>query len=494
MNPFWRSDNGETTLMLYQGHVLEMLRQMPAESVHCVVTSPPYWGLRDYKLEPQVWGGDPECEHEWNERRWYTEHSAAGASSEAFSEAGDENAERLKQARWRSDATCTKCAAWRGSLGLEPTPELYVQHLVEIFRELRRVLRRDGTLWLNMGDLYASQGGPIKEGGGINDILGGKRETQDYRESRSVSRLTPPDASIGSEGSQWAPIRLKPKDLLGMPWRVAFALQADGWWLRSDIIWAKPNPMPESVTDRPTKAHEFVFLLAKSERYYYDASAIREESISQDPRRPYGSNGAWEIDGRPDSQRHGGDWRKQDALGKATYTGFNERYRENPVLGRNKRTVWEIPTEPYPEAHFSTYPQKLVEPCILAGTSEKGVCPECGAAWERVTEQPAIPDEAYLPRPKPQPGNDSRTSALQIPGARRWMIPPREEIGWRPTCAHDKEPVPATCLDPFAGSGTTLLVAQRLGRNGVGVDLSEEYCRLAVKRLEAEHAQMRLML
>jgi DNA modification methylase len=203
--------------------------------------------------------------------------------------------------------------------------------MVEVFRECRRVLRGDGTLWLNLGDSYASGG----RGGGMDGPDGEKQR------SNQGALL----------GPKRAPDGLKPKDLCGIPWRVAFALQADGWWLRSDIIWAKPNPMPESVTDRPTKAHEYLFLMAKSERYYYDAAAVRED-------------GAGRMDlGRmkqPEARRNeGGKW--------ANDCGF----KDDP--SRNRRTVWTVATEPYSEAHFATFPTKLIEPCILAGAPADGV-------------------------------------------------------------------------------------------------------------------------
>jgi DNA modification methylase len=259
---------------LRHGDALEVLRSLPGGIAQTCVTSPPYWGLRDYGTAKQ--------------------------------------------------------------LGLEPIPEEYVSRMVEVFREVRRVLREDGTLWLNLGDSYAAT---TKGSGGNNP------------------ETSPKQAWKGSANGQgYEPRRfdhgLKPKDLVGIPWRVAFALQADGWYLRSDIIWAKPNPMPESVTDRPTKAHEYLFLLAKSERYFYDAEAIAEVSVTGDNRRPYTSLGAKVLDGRAEwhsgEPRNGGDF-----------------------TSRNRRSVWPIATEPFPEAHFAVMPQALVEPCILAG-SEPG--------------------------------------------------------------------------------------------------------------------------
>lgn len=331
--------------MILHGDALTVLRtQFADESVQCCVTSPPYWGLRDYGVEEQ--------------------------------------------------------------LGLEATPELYVAKMVEVFSEVRRVLKNDGTLWLNLGDSYAGSG----RGNNPNGKQGTNKGT-----------------SFDPENSGFVPIGLKPKDLVGIPWRVAFALQADGWYLRSDIIWSKPNPMPESVTDRPTKAHEYLFLMSKSERYYYDAAAIAEpasmssmqrwnqdiESQIGSDRVPGKTNGTMKAVGGP----HKSD--KQRGHGRR-HAGFNDRWdameKTEQCSGmRNKRTVWEISTQPYAEAHFATFPQKLIEPCILAGA-----------------------------------------------------------------------PVGGLVLDPFTGSGTTLMVAQQLGRQGVGIELNAEYIALAGRRCQQQ--------
>lgn len=281
-------------------------RRLPlADGVaHCCVTSPPYWGLRDYGVA--------------------------------------------------------------GQLGLESTPAEYVAEMVSVFREVRRVLRDDGTLWLNIGDSYA-QGGR----GGIGDAstLQGGRHNQN--ESRVALK-----ASARRDKADVPEIRgrtdhgLKPKDMLGMPWRVAFALQADGWWLRSDIIWSKPSPMPEAVTDRPTKAHEYLFLLSKSERYAYDARAIAEPV----------TGGAHARGGGVNPKSSG----KNETTGDRRKDGFNERWRvkqnasfsaavSDLVDRRNRRTVWTIASEPCPEAHFAVMPTALVKPCILAGSPGGGL-------------------------------------------------------------------------------------------------------------------------
>ena len=211
-----------------QGHVLTVLKAMPASSVQCVVTSPPYWGLRSYKTEPQVWGGEAGHEHEWKSETRKGQTDGSGDASPI-------QANRTEPMFSSITTDSCLCGAWRGELGLEPTPELFVQHIVEVFREVRRVMREDATLWLNFGDSYAAggMGGQSKGSatfGGVGD---------GYKHAIGPSKKAPPG--------------LKPKDLVGVPWRVAFALQTDGWWLRSDIIWSKTNPMPESVRDRPKK-------------------------------------------------------------------------------------------------------------------------------------------------------------------------------------------------------------------------------------------------
>jgi len=339
-------------------------------------------------------------------------------------------------------------------IGTEETPEEYVAHLVEVFREVRRVLRNDGTLWLNLGDSYAGSG---KGWTGYNGISDHERR-QGFR-----------------NGRPYADNIIKPKDLIGIPWRVAFALQADGWWLRRDIIWHKLNPMPESCQDRPTSAHEYVFLLAKSERYFFDGEAINEPAITNDTRRPYGSKGMWEMDGRPPEKRHGGEPRKQDMVGQNTYK-------------RNKRDVWTIPTQPFPGAHFAVFPEALVEPCILAGTSEKGCCPKCGAPWMRVIERGGevkcghgASRKAQETIKKYRGESSSRTSIFATSVTKE-----RITTGWCPTCSCGLDPAPCTVLDPFGGSGTVSVAARRLGRNSIYIDLNPNYRGMAIARLRPE--------
>ena len=252
---------------IYHGDCIQSMKHLPDESINCCVTSPPYWGLRDYGHDEQI--------------------------------------------------------------GLEETPEEYVAKMVAVFREVKRVLKQDGTLWLNLGDSYSGSGGAGYQFG-------------DPKKPR-INHFKNPNLKI---------VNCKPKDLVGIPWMVAFALRSDGWYLRQDIIWHKPNPMPESVTDRCTKSHEYIFLLSKSAKYYYDAEAIAEKSLTKD-------NGI----------RNRDMTRLNNTPGRTRMGGLTT----NNYDLRNKRSVWTVSTKPYTEAHFATYPEELITPCILAGCPENGV-------------------------------------------------------------------------------------------------------------------------
>jgi len=350
------------TITILTGCCIPLLQTLPDQSIHTCVTSPPYWGLRDYGVA--------------------------------------------------------------GQLGLEQSPAEYVAQMVAVFREVRRVLRDDGTLWLNLGDSYATRGG-ANQTPQMGDIFL-RRERGKSVISRS-KRLPRGDGRWGG-GNSPAVGSVKPKDLIGIPWRVAFALQDDGWYLRSDIIWSKPNPMPESVTDRPTKSHEYLFLLTKSERYFYDHKAVAEpcEWNPDDTKMPDGwatgpgSHGNFHREGR------GSGARVKRSGNKSRKTGIDRGCPESTgsnVCGsvpwegttRNKRTVWTVATKPFSQAHFATYPPELIEPCILAGS-----------------------------------------------------------------------PLGGTVLDPFFGAGTTGLVADRHGRHCIGIELNSEYVQIAEKRLRKD--------
>lgn len=573
------------------------------QSVHCIVTSPPYWGLRDYGTAKWE-GGDPGCNHKPEVKSRITRERNGLTGGLDYMQAQEPN----------YHSACGKCGAIRidNQLGLERTPEEYIANMVAVFRECWRVLRNDGTMWVNCGDSYASNGGgePVQS---INSKRNGGSDTLNSGKSRNVAN------------------GLKPKDLVGIPWLLAKALQQPfytgkipkeidrvwmaatidaegticgfyhirkddgrprtgvninitnssmlmlehaaniwptnihrhdtpgeghlgtldtfrwiingnenkklflseiypylvvkkcqaliaynimlfidkakhdghtpqrdeirdkrallvqilsdlnnnkpvdlpswikeipslyepGWYLRSDIIWSKPNPMPESVTDRPTKAHEYLFLLAKQERYYYDAEAIKEDfEESGIKRQMYGRNNSW------------GDTRLADPRDNRDK---GPRYEANALdisAGRNRRTVWTIPTAPYKGAHFATFPPALVEPCIKAGTSERGVCPKCGKGWRRVVEI------GYEKIGSSTVGGRGRFSANDNSGFTGKPVMRRNDttLDWQPSCTCDAgEPIPALVFDPFVGSGTTVKVAYDLGRRGVGLDLSLNY-------------------
>ena len=302
---------------LYRGDSLTVLSSLPDCSVQTCVTSPPYWGLRDYGTA--TWeGGDAACDHKMPSRFDYAINSGLGPTG-AQDQASNVGSGSVQQ--FKSD--CRKCGANRidAQLGLESTPAEYVEKMVAVFREVRRVLRDDGTLWLNLGSSYASNpasGGPGQQGGGEH-------------------QRTP-------KGDYVRPPGFKPKDMVPIPWMVAMALQSDGWYLRQDIIWAKPNPMPESVKSRCTKSHEYIFLMAKSEKYYFDAEAIAEQSMGR------------ELFGN--SRSKGDCEQRQD----------NDRQDMTPTETRNKRSVWTVTPKPFKGAHFATFPPDLIEPCILAGS------------------------------------------------------------------------------------------------------------------------------
>lgn len=419
---------------IHHGDVLEALRQMPDGSIHCCVTSPPYWGLRDYGIPPSIWGGDPSHNHRF----------------------GDEI------------AFCD-CGAWLGCLGLEPTPELFVQHVVEVFREVKRVLRDDGTLWLNLGDSYASTPPGVKGVSNSSGLNGAKGDTT-YRRTL--------EQSVGTRRNTIAP-GLKPKDLVGIPWRVAFALQADGWYLRSDIIWHKKSPMPESVTDRPTKSHEYIFLLSKQERYFYDAEAIKEPTAADtEARYARGrSDDHKYADGGPGDQTIAHSF-KHMLPGNKTHKGTNA-YEST----RNKRSVWSISTSPTPEAHFATYPIEIPETCLLAGTSAHGVCASCGSPWRRIKATRFKPQED-VSEEKGVRGNGEQKPMDQ---SNTWQGFPRgttqvETLGWEPTCKCGAEIVAPTVLDPFSGAGTTGLACLKNGRQFVGIELNQQYIDIADAR------------
>lgn len=605
------------TARIMQGDALTRLRELEAESVQCCISSPPYWGLRDYGTA-QWEGGSEDCDHILGMDRPRSERPRGSFHG------GDD---RFHTTPFKGE--CGKCGAIRrdGQFGLERTPEEYVAKMVEVFREVRRVLRKDGTLWLNMGDSYAVQGGKKRDG---------------EESSRNAARAQKNGYDVGGWSGKTEHIQrctdtavsgLKPKDLCGIPWRLAFALQQpyytgkisrledrvwlaamidaegcifiykrkagqhngqgyyrqnpsfgpglevancseaivrrcmeitglgsicsqgpdanirrkqkiyrwnlrttecrdvirevypylvakqqqarilcgcpssgepaeaahaaliglhngnetdldflapasmfeQGWWLRSECVWSKANPMPESVTDRPTKAHEQVFLLTKSASYFYDAEAVKERSVD-----PEGSASRYEYEfsGRPGLIMPDG---KKQRIAPEGYREFNGY--------RNLRSVWNIATQPFNGAHFAVFPEKLVDLCLKAGTSEKGACVQCGAPWERVVERGLTAHDGETGSVYEMGTTANRLARLRQAARERGQEYANDSrtLGWKPTCSCAcEETWPCVVLDPFVGSGTVGVVALRYGRNFIGIELNPDYCEITRRRIESD--------
>jgi len=538
MKPYYQ----EPGATVYQGHALTELQAMPSNSVDCVMTSPPYWGLRTYKTEPQIWG-DNHCEHEWGEYKTSLLHENrnfhSGTQEEVLS-SGYALAHTHKTSNLKA-GFCLKCNAWRGELGLEPTIELYISHLIQIFNEVQRVLKKTGTCWVNIDDSYASG---TRKTNKPQSIAGGNE--QDLPLDYSPSRNMPDYPS---------------KSLCLIPSRFALTMVENGWILRNDIVWNKPNPMPESVKDRFTGSWEHLFFFVKSNTAQYWVNEKTRKVVAKMPLGIHGAEGEdWEwrvcpnckgtgeikkeketkIEesmaesmGSPRARYHRdkvGECKRCKGTGQIKYSFWSGRdywfeqqfepqgdnthskgqlLRDTPEFqvkslqadgkqahkdwnkytgetwlpfGRNKRDVWEITTQPYPEAHFATFPEKLCETPILAGCPSQ-VCKSCGKARERIYERTGHINKR---EPAHQPGN----TPTKV-----------DSTGWAPTetptaeytdCGCNVGWEPGVVLDPFCGSGKALAVAKRLGRRTIGIDLNPGYCKLTVKELQGIPLAMEL--
>jgi len=486
--------------VLHQGDVRAVLAGLPAGSVQCVVTSPPYWGLRDYGIEPGVWPAasaergarNAECRHEWGAGGPGRKRDNQHVSEAPGAKGGGLKASAANQTTSSTGAFCRLCGAWRGCLGLEPTPALYVEHLVAVLREVRRVLRDDGTLWLNLGDTYAA----ARPMPGRTDYqrmyadAGALAKKRVCAEKQSRCKIC--GRMTRWNGMAWecthGPKGYKPKDLCEIPSDVVRALRADGWWLRSRIPWLKRNAMPESTTDRPTSAVEYLFLLTPGPRCFYDGEAVKVDASlkTKCPSQPSRGFKTQANAIHPEVSGHG--WADAD-----------QPYRPNSRARRNSDWFFEswqglydegdgplaliVNPAAYKGAHFATFPPKLVDPCIRAGTSEKGCCPTCGAPWERVVERKPVGDWNACRDERLRRGHNASDGLSGDNFYREWVQP--STLGWRPTCdCPAADPVPCLVLDPFAGSGTTLAVALQLGRRAVGIDVKAEYLALAVERIK----------
>jgi DNA modification methylase len=500
-------------------------------SVHCVVTSPPYYGLRIYKgLEDLTFGGWPDCPHTWSENIIVRNNDKTAGSKQNTNIGSIGRDEPIKT------NVCSLCGAWRGQLGSEPTIEMFIAHLVEVFQEVKRVLRPDGVCWVNMGDSMASGKGTCFNPGGSDG-----RNTFAGIQTKKENGVYPLDRGNISELRAQ---NLKPLDALLVPFRLALALQADGWYVREDIIWNKNNPMPESLngwrwekqkvkvdnigrgtepkravypdrptqdhdgkdfkqdavwqdcpgcpkclpTDglvlrqgnwRPTNAHEYIFMLTKSDNYFCDREAVKEAWKFNEYDIARAEDGSYKYNGK---HKDGYDTNSQNNHRNAHCTG---QPIGTPSTGRNLRSVWNFSTMGYPGAHFATFPIELPLRCIKASTSKVGVCSKCGKPWSRVIEN------AFVPQQDVAPENNLRGIGNQKPmdESNGWQGAPRgsndsKTIEWRPSCRCNAPAVPSIVLDPFAGSGTTLAAAKSLGHIGIGYELSTEYLPMIRQRLQ----------
>jgi len=441
------------------GDALDVLKRVPPEFVDMVMTSPPYWGLRNYGGETcKIWDENPGCRHEWVPQRLYLQHE-----NRNFLKGSQEDVNGKKETAWIKKynkiqgAFCHKCGAWYGQLGLEPLPDMYVKHLLQIFRELKRTLKPTGSFYLNMGDTYA----------------GSRCGSHDYRtdKCKNFTGREQYDNKYNKPAPQ-ATASVPRKSLCMVPERVALAMVSDGWILRNKIIWHKPNPMPASVKDRLNGTWEYLFHFVKKQRYYYNLDAIRE---------PY----------TKPMNRWGGE--KLKASGKSTWdkgtgqkTYRNRDMRPNPN-GKNPGDVFKITTKPFPEAHFAVYPEELCEAPIKAVCPEH-VCEKCGQPKRQVIKTKPNPDAFNIRVRDVKKGRikfeDRKASEAEVKQyqEKKYQSRPREVVIAK-GCKCNSGFKPGIVLDPFCGAGTTCLVAKKLGRGFIGIDIRETYCGMARKRL-----------
>jgi DNA modification methylase len=502
------------TARILQGDCLNMLPKLPGESVHCVVTSPPYWSLRAYDgVKPSIWGGQAHCRHEWAE---VVKPAANGLVQKPMK--GKTLNGRSGTRRPTRSAFCSRCGAWRGPLGLEPSVGLYITHLVSVFGQVRRVLRPEGTLWIVIGDTCASGKGTCHNPGGGAASLG----THGAKKAASAYPLDRGSvASLREDG-------LKPKDACFIPFRLALALQEDKWWVRRPIVWVKGlsfcegwsgSVMPESVRDRPTAAYDVILLCSKQKNPYYDWFAAREPGSSgesdlrkmreQRPRiagrtkglsDPHCKASAATNTGRKRGVGEAGvrNWRDAWGIGPSRFdlqmcqecgkVYRARQWRKLPKLGRPPKVRRRCPCGSTAwVSHHAAFPSALAEKCIIAGSSPK-VCGNCGAPWKRIVSR------ASKGHPVRQSGEQSEarlshgSGSADLAGAayqRRKDRHPRRHLGWKQMCGCEvsDEGGRAVVLDPFAGMASTLIAAAALGRDSIGIEMSGEYCKLARARL-----------
>lgn len=484
LRPYWQTSDG-ITCRLYLGDVLETLRRMRSRSVHCCVTSPPYFALRDYGTG--TWeGGNSECGHKEKKARNDADNDFRPGRSEPepisykFS-CGKCGAKRIDHQLGSEELhDCYGVVSGRGNCAEQGWQSgCFVCRLVLVFRELHRVLRDDGTLWLNLGDSYAAGSNRNGLSGGLG---GGGRK--------------PNNADLGRRSTG-----IPSGNLCGVPWRVALAMQSDGWILRSDIPWVSRSKMPESVTNRPGKALEYVFLFSKQEGYYYDGEAVKKEVAKSSLQRVSQNNGNPTFDGSRDTSKKmdpkgNGNTFKPDQLVHASGRNFRNgdlwfESIDTPhgLCGVDDELVGiDVTSEAYPGSHYAVFGSRLITPFILAGSSQYGCCAKCGAPWERKVKV----------KVKGKANHDGSERAIAMghdprgPTSRGSIIADvTETVGWKPTCyCNSPEVAPCTVFDPFSGSGTTQAVAIKNGRRGVGIELSQTYIdQNAIPRITTQLSQ-----
>jgi DNA modification methylase len=484
---------------IFTGNCMDILPQLEANSVQCVVTSPPYWGLRKYDGDQDyIWNNHNGCEHEWTEETLLRRSNDNGAGDKQCTNAGSVGRDEPV-----AYGQCLKCGAWKGGFGMETTVDLYIEHTIEILRAVSRVLKEDGIVWWNVGDSYASgKGTCFNPGGG-----GGSFSGHGVRKDAGAYPLDRGNVSVlKAQG-------LKPKDLCLIPFRVALAAQADGWYVRSVVIWSKPNPMPESVKDRPTGSYEYILMLTKSSTYYFDQEAVKEtQKECTTERYKYGWNGV--DDDGSNGARTGSAFKKmKQGLSMGEAMGGNGK--------RNICSVWEIATQPFKGAHFATFPEEIPRRCILASTSEKGNCAKCGRPWVRIVEPVTVQPESWKGsrfddgknlevhpnvgrrenartecKNQDKQGNTLRLALLRQQARQNGGEYSNENItmGWKASCKCCADVVKPIVLDLFGGSGTTSKVAKELGRKSIYIDTSEKYCSMARQRIQLVTLPMELSL
>jgi len=439
---------------IIQGHTLNILkRNIDSNSINCVITSPPYWALRDYKTEGLIWDGNKNCEHEFTQN--ITKNMGGGSNGIApkYNEARKYSS---------SSSTCNKCGAWKGSLGLEPSFNLYIKHLCDIFDEVKRVLRKDGTLWVNLGDTYGNTSGGMEQ-------------------LRKQGKFTPQYGAIpyadGYDGvNQSAKKHMKlEKSLCMIPFRFAIEMQNRGWILRNVIIWHKPNCMPSSASDRFTVDFEYVFFFVKSKRYWFEQQLEPQQEISI--KRAFATN---HLDARKDKEDN------QFAISMKSQNNEFDKIKTQVASGieptRNKRCVWTINTQPFSESHFAVFPETLVEPMIKAGCPEF-VCTKCGKAREKIIESVGYHFPEKDKTDKHHVAGVTISSYKSGPDFAKFKAEhPDKFIGYS-SCSCNACFSSGIVMDIFAGSGTTCKVAKDLGRQYIGIELNPDYVKLANERV-----------